>query len=217
MKTVRKHVLRSMARDVGRAALNYASMEEVCKVSVPCDPAETDDDPHLGELTDLIRQMRGTVSNLFRQRLVTRWGTADNRGYPGMLQLEPVKAIDRLRLVRKSEFVEDGIHEGSRAVPGEGSAGTVCPMSARCQAKDKDASLQIAKARNGAAPIDMVLVRPAASLGDRGAIGSEARTTLTVDDGQSNGCSGQFAGRQEYMRDAGRRRGSGTLFTFIVF
>ena len=74
-----------------------------------------------------------------------------------MSQLEAVVAGDGAGFAGEAEFVEDGVHEVAGAVAGEGSAGAVGSVGAGGEAEDEDSGAGVAKARNGAGPVGLVL------------------------------------------------------------
>ena len=119
---------------MGEAVLGFASddagVEQIGQIAVECDLSEADDDADAGEGLDFVGQMGGAVANLLRERLVAGRGAADDRGDPGVAELEAVVAGDGARFGGEAEFVEDGIHEVAGAVAGEGAAGAIGSMGA---------------------------------------------------------------------------------------
>lgn len=76
-------------------------------------------------------------------------------------------------LAGEAEGVEDGVHEEAGAVAGEGAAGAVGSVGARCETKDEDAGAGVAKAGDGFGPVDLVYVGSAAGCADGFSIEAE--------------------------------------------
>ena len=85
---------------------------------------------------DLLREMDAAVANLLGKRLVTRWRAANDRGDPGMTELEAIVTGDGTGFGGKSEFVKDRIHKIAGAIAGEGAAGAVGSVSTWSKPQD---------------------------------------------------------------------------------
>lgn len=79
--------------------------------------------------------------------------------------------------------MEDGIHEGSRSVAGEGAAGPIGAVSAGSKAQNKNAGARVSESGNRARPVGLVLIGAAAGFADATAIVAKAGTTVALDDG----------------------------------
>jgi hypothetical protein len=130
--------------------------------------------------------MLGAVTDLLRERFVARRGATDYGGDPGVAKLEAVVAGDSERFGGKTEIVEDGVHEVSGAVAGEGTAGAVGTVGAGSESKDQDPCAWISEAGDRARPVGLVLVGAATGFADSAAIVSESRTAFAGDDGLVN-------------------------------
>jgi len=123
------------------------------------------------------------VAHLLRGRLVAGRGAADDRGDPGVAELEPVVAGDACGLAGKSEFVQDGIHEITGAVAGKGAARAVRPVGPGSEAKDQDAGARVAEAGDGTGPVGLVLIGATPGFADAAAVVAKAGAAGAIDDG----------------------------------
>jgi hypothetical protein len=130
--------------------------------------------------------MLGAVTDLLGERFVARRGATDDGGDPGVAELEAVVPGDSEGFGGKTEIVEDGVHEVSGAVAGEGTAGAVGTVGAGSESKDQDACARISEARHRACPVGLVLVGSAAGFSNSAAIVSEPRAAFAGDDGLVN-------------------------------
>lgn len=185
MQAIGQQVLRAVREMKSGSATDNASLEQMRQIPVPGDLAQADDHANLPQRDDLVRKMAGAVADLLRKRFVAGRSTTDDGRDPGVTELEAVISGNGMRLIRKSKFVQDGIHEVTRAVACEGPARAICPVSPRCQAQDEDACLGVTKTGNRPRPVDMVLVGAAADLADALAVIAQPRAAFTVDDGRA--------------------------------
>lgn len=124
-------------------------MEQVGEIAVPGDLPKADYDAHFGQGSDLGGEVGGAVTDLLGERLVAGRRATDDRGDPGVTELEAVVAGDGERAVGKAEVVEDGVHEVAGAVAGEGTAGAVGTMCTGGESKDQDAGFGVTEAWDG--------------------------------------------------------------------
>ena len=114
-----------------------------------------------------------------------------------MAESETVVAVRGVWPGGEAELVEDGIHEVSGAIAGEGAASAVRSVSSGRETEDEDAGFGVAEAGDGTGPVGVVDVRAAAGLADGFAVGAEAGTTFAGDDGvASKGKGSRKDGRQ---------------------
>lgn len=186
MDPIRKQVVGSVGKAKGGFSLDQTLGEEVGKVTVKSDFAETDDDAEMFELVHFGGEVRGTVADLLRGRLIAGRSAADNGGDPGVAQLQAVIARGALRLIGKAGLVKDGIHEVAGAISCKRPSGTVGSVGSWSQSEDEDAGTRVAEARNRPRPIDLILVGSALCLSYSFAVGAKARADLAGDDGLLN-------------------------------
>ena len=103
-----------------------------------------------------------------------------------MAEFEAVITSDGAGFGGETEFVKDGIHEVTRAVAGEGTAGAVGSVRSRGEAEDEDAGAGVTKAGNGAGPVGLILIGAAPGFADAAAVGAKAGTAFAGDDGLLN-------------------------------
>src|SRR5882757_4255272 len=118
-------------------------MQEVGQVTVPGDFAETYNDPDTSEGGDFCGEVFGAVANLLGGGFIAGWGATHNGGDPGVAEFETVVAGDGFGAVGEAQIVEDGVHEVSGTVAGEGPAGAIGTMSARGESKNKHPGTRI--------------------------------------------------------------------------
>lgn len=171
VETIREGVFGTVGENIGRAAGDDADVEEMGEVTVPGDLAEAHDHADAREIGDLTSEVRRAVANLLREGFVAGRSAADDRGNPGMAELEAIVAGDSARFAGEAQLVQDGVHEVAGAVAGEGTAGAVGSVGSGSEAKDENASFGIAEAGYGASPVDVILVGTAADLADTFAVG----------------------------------------------
>ncbi len=140
------------------------------EVAVPCDFAEADDDADFGEGGNLCRQVRRAVANLVRGGLVAGRSTADDGADPEFAKPEPIVTADGNGLAGQAEFVENGVHEVTRAVASEGTAGAVGSVGPWGEAENENAGVGISEAGNGFGPVLLIAVRLAGVLADATAV-----------------------------------------------
>jgi hypothetical protein len=87
VKPIGEDVLSPMGKGVGGAAGDGAGVEQVSKIAVPGDLAETDDDTNFRQSPYLGSEMGRTVSDLLWERFIAGWGATNDRGDPGMAEL----------------------------------------------------------------------------------------------------------------------------------
>jgi hypothetical protein len=126
---------------------------------------------------ELAIQIRSTVHELLRQRLVfgrrTTYGCRDVQ----IPQSQAVVAVGRKRLVGEAYLVQHRIHEVARRVPCERAPSAVRAMRSRSQAEHDDAGVGITEARHRFAPILPIAVGSAFLTGDLLPISYEAWAT----------------------------------------
>jgi hypothetical protein len=182
MEAVREEILGSVSETILRFARDDAGLEQVGEIAVEGDLSETDDDADAWQGLDLSGEVRGAVAEFQRKRLVAGWGAANDRGYPRVTELEAVVAGDGQRSGGEAEFVEDGVHEVPGAVAGKGTASAIGSVGTGGETEDEDAGARVSKARNGTAPVGLVLIGATFGLGDAAAVGSKTRAALAGDD-----------------------------------
>ena len=128
MFPIRQQVIRSVGKAKDRFSLDQALGEKVGKVTVKGDFAETDDDAEMLEMVNFRGEVRGTVANLLRGGFIAGRRAADNRGDPGVAQLQTIVARCALRLIGEAGLVKDGIHEVAGAISGKRPSSTVGSM-----------------------------------------------------------------------------------------
>ncbi len=122
------------------------------------------------------------VADLLGEGLVTGRCAANNRGDPGVPELEAVFAVDGARFVGEAEIVQDGIHEVAGAVACEGATCAIGTMGAGSETEKQDTGERIPEARNGTRPVGLVDVGATTGFADGGAIGTETGATIAEDD-----------------------------------
>jgi hypothetical protein len=123
------------------------------------------------------------IANLLRGGLIAGRRAADDRGDPGVAELEAIVVGDARGLTGKSQLVQDRIHEIARAIAGKGPPCTVCSMSSGCQAKDENTGPRISKAWDRASPVGLVDIGSTPRLADAAAIVAKAGAAFAIDDG----------------------------------
>lgn len=144
--------------------------------------SQTDDDFDAWQCGDFCGEVLAAVADLLREWFVSGRGAADDGGDPCVVKLEAVVASDGSGFVSEAEVVQDGVHEVTGAVPGEGASGAVGTMCSGSESNDEDTGARVSKAGDGACPVGLVLVGAAASGSDALAVGAEAGTEFAVDD-----------------------------------
>lgn len=175
-EAVGEEVLGAVGEGVGGAAFDDSLPEEMGEVAVPGDLAEADDDANFGERGDLCGEMGGAVANLLWSGLVAGRGAADDGTDPELAELEAVVAADGHGFGGEAELVEDGVHEVSGAVAGEGATGAIGSVGSGGEAEDEDAGVAVAEAGDGLSPVFLVAVGFAAVLADAAAVVAQSGT-----------------------------------------
>ena len=178
MQAVGKTILGAVGEAVLGFAGDDAGVEQVGEIAVEGDLSEADDDADARQGLDLGGEMGGAVANLLGEGLVAGRGAADDRGDPGVAELEAVVAGDGAGFAGEAEFVQDGIHEVAGAVAGEGTAGAVGSVGAGGEAEDEDSGAGVAEAGDGAGPVGLVLVGAAFGFADAAAVVAKARCSV---------------------------------------
>jgi hypothetical protein len=185
-EAVGQDVLSAVSEVVVGSACNDAGVEQVGEIAVPGDFAQADDDTDAQECGDLGGEMLGAVADLLRERFVAGRGATDDGGDPGVAEFKAVIAGDSERFGGETEIVEDGIHEVSGAVAGEGTAGAIGTVGPGSESKDQDACAWISEAGDRACPVGLVLVGTAAGFADSTAVVAEPWALFAGDDGVVN-------------------------------
>ena len=186
MQTVGEKILGTVGEAILGPARDDTGFEQEGQVTIEGDLSEADDDTDPREGLDFCGEVGAAVADLLGERLVTGRGTAYDRGYPGVSQLEAVVAVDGARFAGEAEFVQDGVHEVTVAVAGEGSAGSVGSVGAGGEAEDEDSGPGVAKARDGAGPVGLVNISAAFGFADSSAVFTKTGAALAGDDGSMN-------------------------------
>jgi hypothetical protein len=186
MHAVRQNVLSAVGEDVGGFFFDRPHVCQVGEIAVPGDLAEAYYYSDARECGDFGGEVFGAVTDFLREGLVARRGAADDRGYPGMAEGEAVVAGGRKRAVGEAEVVEDGVHEVTGAVTGEGASGAVGAVSAWGKSNDEDACAWVSEAGDGPRPVGLVAVGAAAGFADSAAVVAQPGTALAGDDGLTN-------------------------------
>lgn len=181
-QTVGQGVFGAMSEAVLGLSRNDTCVQEVCKVAVEGDLTQADDDADAWQGLNLTSQVRGAVAYLLRGGFVSRRCAADDRGDPGVAELEAVVAADGGGLAGQADVVENGIHKIAGAVSSEDAAGAVGPMGSRREAEDEDARARVAEARHGAAPVGLVSIGATLGFGYALAVVAETGAQLAGDD-----------------------------------
>ena len=166
-EAVGEQVFGTVGEFEGGTTLDDSLPEEMGEVAVPGDLAEADDDSNFGERGDFVGEVGGAVAHLLWGRLVAGRGAADYRADPELAELEAVVAADGDGFGGEPELVEDGVHEVSGAVAGEGAAGAVGSVGTGGEAEDEDAGVAVAESWNGPCPVFLVTIGFTAGLADR--------------------------------------------------
>lgn len=174
MHSIRENVLRAVSEPICRLTGDDAPLQKIGEIAVKGDLAQTYNDANARQSMNLIGKMCGAVTNLLGQRLISRRRAADHRGYPCVAEPEAIVTGDARWLAREAQLVEDGIHEGSGAVPGKRTTGPIGSMGARSEPEDQDACSRIAETGYRARPISLVLIGAAPRLADGPAIIAKA-------------------------------------------
>ena len=182
MQAVGQRVLCGVREAVVGAASNDACGEQVGEEAVPRDLAKADDHADAGQRVDLGCEVDGAVANFLRCGLISRGRAANDRGNPGVAEAEAVVAGDGSWLVGEAEFVQNGVHEVSRAIAGEWAARGIGAVGSGGEAEDEDAGAGIAETGDGAGPVFMILVGAAPGFANAGAVVAQAGTELAGDD-----------------------------------
>ena len=169
-EAVGEEVFGAVGEGEGGTTLDDSLLEEMGEVAVPGDLAEANDDADFGECSDLGSEVGGAVANLLRGGLVAGRSAADDGADPELAELEAVVAADGDGFAGEAEFVEDGVHEVSGAVAGEGAAGAVGSVGAGGEAEDEDAGVGIAESGNRSCPVLLVTIGFTAGLADSVAV-----------------------------------------------
>jgi hypothetical protein len=82
--------------------------------------------------------------------------------------------------------VQNGIHEVTRAVSGEGTSRSIGTVCAGSQSKDKKAGARISEPGDRAGPVGLILIGTATIFREAAAVFAQSGTTLTGDDGFSD-------------------------------
>ena len=187
IEAVWQQIFGSVGEFVIGSALYLAGCEQVCEKAVPRNLAQAYDNADARERLDLGCEVGGAVANLLRGGLVTGRSAADDRANPGVAKAEVVVARDGLGLGGESELVQNGVHEVSGAVAGEGPSGAISAMGSGREAENEYAGAVISKARDGFGPVDVISIGCAARLTNTLAVGSETGTELAGDDALADG------------------------------
>lgn len=186
MEPVGKQIVRTMREAVLGFAGNDAGVEQMREIPVEGDLAQADNDANPWQGTHLGGEMFGAVAYLLRLGLISGRGAADDGSNPGMAQLEAVIAGDGTGLCSEAKLVQNRVHEVSRAIAGEGPAGTVSSMGARRETENQNTGARIAKAGNGSRPVGLVKISSPFGLPDTATIIAQPGTTLAARDGVVN-------------------------------
>jgi hypothetical protein len=130
---------------------------------------------------DLALQKVPAIRKLRGQRLIRRWRATQSSSHVCILQREPISAIDRTRLIRKSRAMQRLVKKIARPVTGEHASRAIRSMSRRRKPHYQKLSMRIAKARNWLAPIIPRQERTPLVPRDLFAIPYEPRTGATAD------------------------------------
>jgi hypothetical protein len=186
MNAIRENIFGPVSKAVCGFARDNAGLQKEGEVAIEGDLAQADDDAYARQGLNFCCKMRCAVTNLLRGRFVSRRGTADDRGDPGMAEFEAVVAGDGGGLVGEAEVVEDGVHEVAGAVAGEDAAGAVGPVGAGSKAEDKDPCSWVAETGDRTSPVGLVLIGTTLGFADSAAVVAEAGTTFARNDGVVN-------------------------------
>ncbi len=203
VQSVRQLVLDRMTETVCGFSGDDSGVEQISQVAIEGNLAEADDDPDTRQGLHLVGEVLGTVTDLLRERLISGRGTAYDRGYPGMTELEAIVAGDRFGFTGKAEVVKNWIHEVAGSVTGERTAGSIGTMSAGSESKDQDTGARIAESGDRTRPVGLVLIRAATSFTKTAAVVAQPRATLAGDDGIS-----------DLLEELGCRLDNGAIHTF---
>ena len=137
VQAVRQPVLGAMREEVCRPALDCSGLQQLRKIPVPSNFAETDDDPDVRQGVEFGEQMLGAGADLRRSWLVAGRCTANDGGDPGVAEFEAVGGGDGAGFVREAEVIEDRIHEVAGAVSGKDAPCAVGSVGSGCKSKDE--------------------------------------------------------------------------------
>jgi hypothetical protein len=186
METVGQGILGTVGETVVGSSRYDPCVKQMGEIAIPGDFSEADDDSDAWECSDLGGEMRGAVADLLRGGFVAGRGATDDRGDPGVAELEAVVAGDSKGFVSETEIVEDWVHEVAGAVAGERAAGAVGTVGTGSESNDQDACAWISEAGNRPRPVGLVLVGTTAGFADSTAIIAEPRALFAGDDGVVN-------------------------------
>src|SRR5258708_15836720 len=131
MQAVGKTIVGAVREAVFGFALDDAGVEQVGEVAVEGDLAKADDDTGARQGLNLVGKVGGAVANLLGVGLVAGRGAANDGGDPGVAELQAIFAGDGAGFGGETKLMQDGIHEVSGAVTGEGAAGPIGSLGAR--------------------------------------------------------------------------------------
>lgn len=178
MRTMRKLVLGFTSYDTG--------VQQMREVAVEGDLSQTHNNANAWQSGDLGGKMFGAVANLLRLGLVSGRRATDDRGYPGVAQLEAVVACDGAWFASQAELVQDRIHKVAGAVASKGPACAIGSVGAGREAKNQNAGARIAKAGNRTGPVGLIKIGATSGLSNTSAILAKPGAAFTGDDGVVN-------------------------------
>jgi len=182
MDAVWQAIFGAVGEFVALARGNDSGPEEIADHGVEADFAQADDHAETREQGHFFVEPVGAVALLFEAGFVVWRGAADGGADPHVFKAQAVFAALGIGLRGEAGFIEDGKHEVSGAVAGEGAAGAVGAVRSGGKAHDQDARFLVAEGWNWAAPV--VPVAPLSSLvaGDLSAVCAEAGAAFAGDD-----------------------------------
>ncbi len=146
------------------------------------DRPQTDRDAQIAQRFELFHQIRETVAQLLRRRLVFRRRAAQRRGDEAIDEFEPVVSVDRVRFRRKTSAMQRGIEKTAGRVTGERTPGAVAAVRPGRQPDDCDAGAGAAERRDGLAPVDAIRVSPFFLERNAGGVRAQLRTARAGND-----------------------------------
>lgn len=182
MQSIGKNVFCAVGETIRGFAIDNACVQKVCEIANEGNFSETDDHSNPRQRLDLAGKVAGAVANLLWKGFIAGRCTADDGSDPCVAKLETVFSRSPSRLAGKTQFVEDGIHEGSGAVTRERTTGTVGSVGSGSEAKDEDACAGISKARDRTSPIGLVLIGAASGLAYTSTVIAKPRAAFAIHD-----------------------------------
>src|SRR4029077_6064581 len=138
---------------------------------------QRDHDFHILETLQFAIEIRSTVRQFPRKRLVVRRRTANGSSDVNICQLKAGFAIGGVGLVGKAGLIQHRKHEFARRVSGERPPGAIGAVRSGSESENKHPRPGIAEARYGLSPVLALAISPALLARNLFAVFDQSRTT----------------------------------------